>query len=379
MIFLHHIGARNGARGFPIVSELETNFCNVLYDADANCLEQVKEKNSKLKSRLIVFDYCVAKKNGKGEFYLNSDPYTSSIYKKNDFFDDALFYHGTTDYLIKDTLMCNQILNVDFVTLDYVLELHPELAFDFLSLDVQGAELDILMGARNALKDNLGLMVEGSFIDFYQKQPLFSKVFDYLCPHYILCDIGKLERGALIQSPVGFRGIGVPISADFLFLRRPETIINSDLDAREKKIQLNKLAFISIILFQFEIALQALGMASNIDSQIPLDENYIKINQKIWSLVEHLQTFGSRYRLSYKEAQELKFSSQAELGKKIEKRSFDIRLKGLILRKWLNIKNVAHGYFEKKYSPLEKELIKFGLSEQAKLLRKRRLEYILKF
>jgi FkbM family methyltransferase len=47
---------------------------------------------------------------------------------------------------------------------------------DLLKLDVQGAELDVLRGAPNTLKDAVVVQVEVEFIPLYKEQPLFSDV-----------------------------------------------------------------------------------------------------------------------------------------------------------------------------------------------------------
>ena len=48
---------------------------------------------------------------------------------------------------------------------------------DFMKIDVQGAELDVLKGGVNYLKNNLvGLESEVEFSSMYQDQPLFSEL-----------------------------------------------------------------------------------------------------------------------------------------------------------------------------------------------------------
>src|SRR5207248_2510884 len=51
---------------------------------------------------------------------------------------------------------------------------------DFIKLDTQGSELDILQGAGFLLDDCLGLQLEVMFSPLYEGQPLFADVDTYL-------------------------------------------------------------------------------------------------------------------------------------------------------------------------------------------------------
>jgi FkbM family methyltransferase len=65
---------------------------------------------------------------------------------------------------------------------------------DFLKIDVQGAELEILNGGKSFLKDNLiGIEVEVEFLEIYKGQPLFSEI-DFFIRKELgleLWDLGK--------------------------------------------------------------------------------------------------------------------------------------------------------------------------------------------
>lgn len=61
---------------------------------------------------------------------------------------------------------------VDTVRLDDV-DIGP---VDFIKLDIQGGELDVLANARKTLKDTLVIDCEVFFIPIYRGQPLFSEV-----------------------------------------------------------------------------------------------------------------------------------------------------------------------------------------------------------
>ena len=51
---------------------------------------------------------------------------------------------------------------------------------DFMKLDVQGGELEVLKGAENLLKDVKGICTEVSFVELYKNQALFGDVDTFL-------------------------------------------------------------------------------------------------------------------------------------------------------------------------------------------------------
>jgi hypothetical protein len=64
---------------------------------------------------------------------------------------------------------------------------------DFLELDTQGSELDILQGCNHLLTTSiLGLQVEVEFYPVYKDQPLFADIDNYLRPFgYSLFDLSR--------------------------------------------------------------------------------------------------------------------------------------------------------------------------------------------
>ena len=66
---------------------------------------------------------------------------------------------------------------------------------DYLKIDVQGAELDVLRGAEATLADTLALHVEVEFAPLYRAQPLFDAVFRFLVDRgFELFDLTHLQR-----------------------------------------------------------------------------------------------------------------------------------------------------------------------------------------
>ncbi len=105
---------------------------------------------------------------------------------------------------------------------------------DFIKLDVQGAELEILKNAGNLLDDVIGMNIEIWFVPVYKKQPLFADVdlfvrnkqFDFFS--FFIYTAG--QYAGRMASPVSFgkintsyaqRFAGQLLTADALYLKDP--------------------------------------------------------------------------------------------------------------------------------------------------------------
>lgn len=92
---------------------------------------------------------------------------------------------------------------------------------DFIKLDAQGAELDIIKGAGDRLNSVLGVEVEIEFKSIYLGQPLFSDVHNYLEDNDFsfvdFVSLNRWERHA--HNDMGECNFG-----DGLFLKTPENV-----------------------------------------------------------------------------------------------------------------------------------------------------------
>ena len=128
---------------------------------------------------------------------------------------------------------------------------------DFLKMDVQGAELEIIKNGTNKLEDCLALQLEVSYFNLYEKQPSFGEVDVYLrelgfIPHMFL-DV-KLWPIA----PTVFNGnFRVPcnqlLESDVVYVRNPLSLAELTI------IQLKKLATLAHYSFKsFDLCVRLL-------------------------------------------------------------------------------------------------------------------------
>lgn len=182
------------------------------------------------------FPVAVGKQTGSATFYVTQNPGCSSLYVPNQnlfdsFMDCKPFFNILSTQQVK------------LITLDDYLSQQGIKDVDFLELDTQGAELDILQGAEKLLASNLlGLRVEVEFLAMYQKQPLFADVDSYLRRYgFILFD---LERYHLRRKscPPYVQSREQIVWGKALYLRDYR---NLPLDAEVKKQKINKLAVVA--------------------------------------------------------------------------------------------------------------------------------------
>ncbi len=95
-----------------------------------------------------------------------ADDYSSALKPKVSTFSDFGRELSIKDFKIKR-------INTD--TIDNLID-----ECDFIKLDVQGAELEVLKGAENTLKNVTGLCLEVSFIEVYENQALFGDIDKFL-------------------------------------------------------------------------------------------------------------------------------------------------------------------------------------------------------
>ena len=98
---------------------------------------------------------------------------------------------------------------------------------NFIKIDIQGGELDVLKGSQKTLSRVLGLEIEIEFLELYSNQPLFGEVCSYLKTYgFEFIDFVTLARWERTQ----FKGQGQCTFGDALFLKSPEMVASSGTD-----------------------------------------------------------------------------------------------------------------------------------------------------
>lgn len=120
------------------------------------------------------YPYCLGK-GGRQRFHVTRHPGCSSLYEPDPSVIDLFSTIGAGTPA--GNFFVQQTTDVETVRLDSLEELPQP---DYLKLDVQGAELDVLQGGERTISTALVLEAEVLFLPLYKHQPLFGDVQAFL-------------------------------------------------------------------------------------------------------------------------------------------------------------------------------------------------------
>jgi FkbM family methyltransferase len=129
----------------------------------------ILKKNVKNYHNIVVIDKALGSIEGERDFYQNAYSPASSGLKVS---DTQKKFLNTTGY--------TKTINVHVQRLDRIaahLDIFPPI---LLKLDVQGLEKDVLLGAGDFLNKVEFILIETSFVQMYENEPLFEEIHDLL-------------------------------------------------------------------------------------------------------------------------------------------------------------------------------------------------------
>lgn len=251
-LHFHHIGGRGGTN-LPILKVLGDDQVLWLYEADKDCIHQIIQQTRKNPWQTNITTAFIGRQAEAVRFHLNYDPCTSSSLPPNPELANAGYLSGTRedpfpptgDYIYSDTCRAIREIPLTAAGLEEVT-LDRGIPVDYLSLDTQGTELDILRQAPTLLATQcLVLSTEVCFERLYVGQPLAADVIAHCCAHgFRLMHIQPHAGAAWHRAPLGWRGRGALFSGDALFFKDPAAVRNQHSDVER---DLKKLAMFSLL------------------------------------------------------------------------------------------------------------------------------------
>lgn len=146
------------------------------FDADADACAAA---NAELATRSINWTeqhipVALGRAVGEVPLYVTANPMCSSLYPPNQAYLSR--FAGLQEMMSPDFT-----IDMEVTTLDQACQDHGIAQIDFLKIDVQGADLQVLEGATQQLAQNLlAIRIEVEFSPLYVDQPLFADVDIYL-------------------------------------------------------------------------------------------------------------------------------------------------------------------------------------------------------
>ena len=192
-----------------------------LFEADTQEADRLKIKYRQRGDEIIVIGKAVAEKSGKLVLNLFRNRAMASTVKRNPV--SSLF----EDERLQEVEITDQI-QVDAVSFDSFCQ-EKEIKADFLKLDTEGTELEIMKGAIHQIEHNiLGLRSEVAFDYIFDGMPLFGDLNAFmLSKGFYLLNIDYDGKGDYQNESVRVDGrYGILTSSDAVWLRRMDTLFD---------------------------------------------------------------------------------------------------------------------------------------------------------
>jgi len=181
------------------------------FEPDDRAFEALRAQQDRLKRYLNIGLH-----HGSGEFtfYLTRKQKNSSCFLPNRALLDRFPDSRRFDVMGETKIKCQ--------SLDDALREAELTDIDFIKLDTQGTELEILQGSTSVLSESVfGLEIEIAFAELYQRQPLFANVDLWVRQHgFDLINLRTGSRKRSIGAQVG-NSRGQLLSGDALYFRQP--------------------------------------------------------------------------------------------------------------------------------------------------------------
>jgi FkbM family methyltransferase len=197
----------------------------------------------------------LADTRGQKTLYLTRGDFASSLYKPN---AEVLKDFATWPW---HEPAGESTIRVD--TLDHSLSGHPDWRPDFIKIDVEGADLDVLKGAVDCLPDVLGVQVEVAFLERNIGAPLQPVIDDWLraagfVPH-------QLIREHWVRTNGLFGATSRPqlVWADVLYLRNRASILGNlaKADGPDRAVMMARMIAILLVYGAHDYALELVDAA----------------------------------------------------------------------------------------------------------------------
>jgi hypothetical protein len=380
---LHHIGGRGGTRRFPTLERFESGIVNVLYEADASAIDSIRAATSQQSSEQRLLSACVTGRSGTATLYKTYNSGASSTLPVDPELTRLLpwlgegvidFDNGAWSSLGADELRGQSLDEILFGP-D-----RPAPLPDFLSINTQGTEAEIIAGGGTALAEScVALLCEVSFLPIYQGQATFNDVcaeagrLGYYFTRFMLHGVrghGFTIGDEVLRTPIGLRGGGVQLQSDALYFKKPQAILARH---RRPMIDLLKGIFIGFVYEYFDYSFAC--AATFLRCASFRDREALDMGRSRFAYLDFAARYldeMTRYPQIYPVAWTQIFAANSDRPR--EKAASREKYLAQIDRP--KFKTDVQSLLDPDFIALEKCAIEFGMQRQAELLRYNRLAAI---
>lgn len=135
------------------------------------------------------------------------------------------------------------------------------LKVDFLKLDTEGTEFNILKGAEYQLGNHvIGIRVEVAFDFIFEGMPLFGTIHDFLLNHnFILLNLDYDGKGDYQFEQINVnKRYGILTSTDAVYVKRPSLVLSNKNENKDLEVTLMKYASFCFLNEAPDLALRML-------------------------------------------------------------------------------------------------------------------------
>jgi len=247
-----HVGGRGGMGPVECLLQLGESLSLSIFEANIESEDSswndydnlIADYANRYGIKLSVIQQCLSNCVGKKEFHINVMPDCSSLLKMSpDAKNYARMDRGKYRIIWGQICQPTRTIEISVTTLDELYANGVIQMPHFLSLDVQGAEYDILEGASKVLQgDLLGVVSEVEFRQLYEGQKLFVNQYILLRKHqFSLFELYNPEYW--YSGPIV--GNGALMVAEALFLRDFQYFLRKNKEPASLLSNLSKLAVVA--------------------------------------------------------------------------------------------------------------------------------------
>lgn len=208
-----------------------------LFEPDPEEAERLTRKYQNRQNEIFIEQMGLDKASGQLELNLFRNRAMSSSSTRNPV---SSLFHDEREQEVEIT----KTITVPTVTIDEYSK-NNDLQVDFLKLDTEGSEYEILQGAQTQISEHvLGIRCEVAFDYIFEGRALFSTIHNYLLGHdYFLLNFDYDGRGDYQNESVKVEGrYGILTACDAVWLKRYTHSLNPELSAGTLAVNAMKMA-----------------------------------------------------------------------------------------------------------------------------------------